>query len=116
MSIVRCCADILRTYISRDIFPQYILLRFSPQLTYGALLNPFPLADNLLLCIQDEGATDAAGEYNNRRRERRMTEMRLTSSTISRRCTINVVIGHTQEGYVDCLVKPEEGGLRICKH
>ena len=27
----RCCADIVRTYISRDIYPHYILLRFSAQ-------------------------------------------------------------------------------------
>ena len=26
---MRCCADIVRTYISRDICPHYILLRFS---------------------------------------------------------------------------------------
>ena len=30
ISLVRCCADIVRTYISRDICPHYILLRFSP--------------------------------------------------------------------------------------
>ena len=31
ISFVRCCADIVRTYISRNICPHYILLRFSAQ-------------------------------------------------------------------------------------
>ena len=30
ISLVRCCVEIVRTYISRDICPHYILLRFSP--------------------------------------------------------------------------------------
>ena len=29
ISFARCCADIVRTYISRDICPHYIILRFS---------------------------------------------------------------------------------------
>ena len=28
LSLVRCCADIVRTYISRDICPHYILLQY----------------------------------------------------------------------------------------
>ena len=30
ISLVRCCADIVQTYVSRDICLHYFLLRFSP--------------------------------------------------------------------------------------
>ena len=48
ISFVRCYADIVRTYISRDICPQYILLWFSAQVIM--LFESYVLLiDNVLL-------------------------------------------------------------------